>query len=560
MNTLFNKIKSTGAIPIIYYISALAVGAFHEYVSCILCVILSIWLIIKVTRENRLRIYVNITLISVGLISLFYLLSVLWAIDSGMAFIGFIKYLPLPFFALSIMQETDAKEKIISFLPSFAVIMTVISAILMQIPALNDSFSVAGRLAGFFQYPNTFALFLTIAELVLISKEKFKYYDYIFLSVLLFGILYSGSRTVFVLALISNIVAGFFTKNKLIKIGIFSTVSLAIIVIGIFTLSGNNDILNRFTSFSFKESTFVGRILYFYDALPVILKNPFGLGYRGYYYIQQEIQTGLYSVAFIHNDFLQLMLDIGWIPSLAFICALLKPIFSKKTDAIKRIIIITIFLHSCFDFNLQFVSVFFLYLLFTEINSGKEIVIEKNVNIINVSSFSVCLISLYMAIPLALSNFGAYESASTLYPYNTQNETLLLSQIEDVDEAKIKADEILDRNPYVTLGYSVRSRYYYSQGDFSALIRTKNNTFEKFPLQYSEYEEYCYMLINGITLYEDAGDNISADFCREELLKIPDKLKSTTERLSNLGKLIKDQPQTELPDEITDYITEIKNK
>lgn len=54
--------------------------------------------------------------------------------------------------------------------------------------------------------------------------------------------------------------------------------------------------LERFYVFSIKESTFVGRLLYYYDALPVIRKNPFGLGYMGYYYIQQSIQTGVYFV------------------------------------------------------------------------------------------------------------------------------------------------------------------------------------------------------------------------------------------------------------------------
>jgi len=558
MNFILEKAKSIGFLPIIFYLSALAVGVFHEFISCILCVILSVYLIVKVSYVKHIKIYLNFTLISVGLITIFYLFGILWAIDSGMAFIGFLKYLPLPFFVISVMQEKDAKEKIISFLPVFAVIMTIISAILMQIPWFNSYFSVAGRLAGFFQYPNTFAIFLTIAELVLISKEKFKYYDYIFLLVLLFGILYSGSRTVFVLAIISNVSAAFFTKNKLIKIGIFSIVALAILIIGIFTLTTENNILNRFTSFSFKESTFIGRILYFYDALPLILKHPFGLGYRGYYYIQQEIQTGVYSVAFVHNDFLQMMLDIGWIPSITLVIAVLKPIFNKNNTAIRRIILITMFLHSCFDFNLQFVSVFFLYMLFTEINEGKCITIEKNIAVIDFSSVTLCLISLYMAIPLTLSNFGAYESASALYPYNTQNETFLLSLIEDEEKAKIKADKILDRNPYITLAYSVRSRYYYSQGDFNSLIRTKNNIFEKFPFQYPEYEEYCYMLINGISLYRQTGDYDSADFCCKELLNTSLKLKDSTKKLSKLGKMIKDQPITELPEDITDYINNLE--
>ena len=49
-----------------------------------------------------------------------------------------------------------------------------------------------------------------------------------------------------------------------------------------------------------------------------------------------------------------------------------------------------------------------------------------------------------------------------------QSRLYIESLIEDEEKAKIKADKILDRNPYITLAYSVRSRYYYSQGDFTS--------------------------------------------------------------------------------------------
>lgn len=559
MNPLFKRIKDFGSLPIIFYLSLISVGCFHDFVSCIFAVVLSAFLIFKIIREKKLILNLNIAFIATIVITVFYLLSAIWAIDSGMAFIGFIKYLPIVLFAVSVMQQSDAKEKILSALPFFAVVMTIVSALLMQIPIFKDSFSVADRLSGFFQYPNTFALFLLISELILISKPKFKYYDYISLSVLLFGILYSGSRTVFVLALIANIAAGFITKNKLIKIGIFSTVALAVAVIGILALIGNSAVIDRFTAFSFSESTFLGRILYFYDAIPTILKNPFGLGYYGYYYIQQGIQSGMYSVAFIHNDFLQLMLDIGWIPALLLIIALIKPIFSKKTSGINRIIISVMILHSCFDFNLQFISIFCLYLLFANVKDSKSIIIKKETVAANLLLSVFALSSLYMAIPLSLPNFGKLKSAAALYPYNTQNEVFALSQIEDLTKAKAEAEALIERNPYITLCYSVRARYYYSQGDFDSLIKTKNYIFSAFPYQYPEYEEYCYMLINGIMLYEQSGDLESAEYCKKELLQIPEKLRSVRESTSKLGKMIKDQMPTDLPDDITEYIYMLEN-
>ena len=74
-------------------------------------------------------------------------------------------------------------------------------------------------------------------------------------------------------------------------------------------------IFRRVLSLSFTESTFVGRFLYYMDALPQILRRPFGMGYMGYYYDQLSVQTGVYSVMYLHNDLFQLVLDTGWIPA-----------------------------------------------------------------------------------------------------------------------------------------------------------------------------------------------------------------------------------------------------
>ena len=74
--------------------------------------------------------------------------------------------------------------------------------------------------------------------------------------------------------------------------------------------AGSAGILERFTNISFGASTFLGRILYVQDALPLILKHPFGLGYYGYYFIQQSVQTGVYTVVNAHNELIQILLDV----------------------------------------------------------------------------------------------------------------------------------------------------------------------------------------------------------------------------------------------------------
>mgnify|MGYP002529928648 CR=1 FL=1 len=396
-----------------------------------------------------------------------------------------------------------------------------------------------------------------IAELIIISKEKFTAVDGGIVVVLLFGLLYTGSRTVFVLLVISNLVMLFCGKSRLAKALILIGIAV-IIIIALYGIMHNGiGAFSRFLTISLKESTFLGRLLYLQDAVPVVLKRPFGLGYMGYYYIQQEIQTGVYAVRFAHNDFLQILLDIGWLPFLLFLTAIIKTVCSKRVPIYKKIILCVISLHCCFDFDMQFVALFFVFLLFTEYDTGKEYIVNNRGAWCTVSMIaaSICL---YCGIALIFSQLGRSDIAGEMYPWNTENEIILLTEAKNITEANKIADDIISRNTHVQIAYSAKARYYFSKGDFGSLIECKNQIFEKAPFAYEEYEEYCYMLIHGITLYEQAGDMHSAEICKKELLSTKEKVEGAENRLSKLGRMIHDQPITRLPEEITDYIVKIE--
>ena len=549
-----NILGKTGFVTVAFFASLFCVGLFYEYVSCIASVCLALWLLIEGVRKKRIVVRKNLTVLSVAVIVVFYGLSVFWATDSGMAFIGFVKYLPLLLFAMCFMQSEE-KEVILTYMPYVAGVMMIISAILAQIPVLSKFFLVAGRLGGFFQYPNTFAMFLLVSELLLITKKSIKLYDVGAMAVLLAGVVYTGSRTVFVIAILANIAAILFTKTKrFIFYSILAVMGGGFVAVVYLIATDNTWIFERLLNISFTESTFVGRILYWTDALPFILKHPLGTGYMGYYYTQSAFQTGVYSVAFIHNDFLQLMLDIGWLPTLLFVFVIFKKVFSKNTSRRDRIILLSLFIHSMFDFDLQYLSMFFMYLLFLGLNEGKEMVFKTKVWASATVSVVVSCVSLYMCTSLLLYKACKYESSYAMYPWNVNTETALLTSSEDIERSNEIAEKMLKRNDDVLLGYCVKARYAYSQGDFGALIQYKNKIFEVAPFQYDEYEEYARMLINGIALYTEAGDTVSADYCKKELMGIPQKLDSLNGRLSKLGKLIKDQPKTELPDVLLQYI------
>lgn len=542
-------------ITIVFLSSLVCTGIFYESYSCAFGMLLGIVFIVNVRKAKKFIWKWNATTIFIVTMCAMYLVSGLWAVDFGMAFIGFLKFAPVLLFVMLVMQDKNSTENILSILPCAVAVLTVLSIGAMYVPAFESTFSVAGRLAGFFQYPNTYALLLLVAELLIVVKEKRNALDYVALIVLVAGIILTGSRTVFVLAVLANLVLILANSNK--KIRKYGLLGVGIVLLGVILyaiLLERSGVITRFLRFSLTESTFVGRILYFVDALPTILKSPFGLGYMGYYYIQQSIQTGYYSVMFIHNDLLQILLDIGWVPFVLFVIAVVKTLKSKTLTFNRKVIFTTMLLHSCFDFNIQFISMYFLLVLFMDLDSGKEITKKKELKAIKGTVIAIAGVSLYCGISLVLAQTGNYAASLKLYPWNTQAQTNLLTQLEDIHEAGEVADHILARNEYVTLAYSAKSRQAYAEGDFENVITYKNTLLEKAPFQHAEYEDYCYMLMNGIALYTKAGDKQSADICKRELLAVPEKLEKAKERLSKLGKMIKDQPTTELSEDINTYI------
>lgn len=559
MGKIKEFLSDTYAAEWILLLSLVLSGGFNEYVGCVLSAIISVLLIVKIAQNRNFVVNINITSLSIAVITLLYLISCFYAVDSGMAFVGFLKFLPVLLYMLLLMQDKGIKEHLIALLPYVALALGVLSLVLMYIPITKDYFTVSDRLAGFFQYPNTFALFLLVGELTALSKEKLKPIDIISALLLIILLLFTGSRAVFILAVFSNVLIIFFRKGKKVKIllGIVVAV-LAVAVLLMLPLFNNSEIFSRYFTISFTESTFVGRLLYYFDAFPLILRHPFGLGYMGYYYVQQSIQTGVYSVMFIHNDFLQLLLDVGWIPCLLFVVGIIKSFFRKGNSAGKRIILLTVFLHCLFDFDLQFVSMFLILLLFLNYNDGKQFELKKGA--VFVFSFVITgLLSLYFAVALGLAHFGFNQAADSMFPGNTQNKVDLLIAEDDIVAQNEIADRIISQNEYVQIAYSAKARYAFSQGDFESLISYKNKIFQIAPFSYDEYEDYCYMLIQGIQLYKQAGDEYSTEVCEQQLLKTADRLDRLDDKLSNLGRKIVDQPKTDLPDDIVKYINSLES-
>ncbi len=541
-------------------LSFFAIGGFHTFISAAISIFLFVYLLILKNKQNKILFFVNIYSVSVAVLCLFYFSTLFWAVDKLSAIYGFIKFLPLLLLILCLMQ-TDcekAREDVLSIIPACAVLMTVVSAILMQIPALKTYFSVAGRLAGFFQYPNTFALFLLVAIIIcgLDKKEKLTV-RLIAIGILLFGIIYSGSRTAMLIAFPVFVLLVIMQKNKKFTISVSLVfVGLIAMALGYALIKNDFSVFGRFTQISLKSSTFLGRILYNKDALKLVAKYPFGMGYLGYNYLNQTVQTGVYTVRFVHNDWLGMLLDCGFIPFVLFVFSVVRFFFEKNENPLNKIIVAVISFHSLLDFDFQFVSIFLLFVMVLPVNKGEEKELNRS-SVITVSALLTAF-SLYIGSISFLCYSKCYKAANDIsFLNNTEALMGLLSSEEDNKRSAEIADKILESNPYVAAAYNAKALAAFEEGDFATVIANKEKALDCEPYNIDSYNEYAYMLLVGRNLYIENGDNNSAEYCRKYIRGIESRLQTLKENTDKIAFMIKDKPEFSLSDEITKSIEEI---
>lgn len=571
------------------FLSPFLYGGFFEWAACAYSVFLIGYLLYCGWKAGALLLFTaygldgngmfaihgNLTLLSITVLVIFYALSSFWAVDHGMAIFGFCKFLPFFLFAVAAMQvEPAEREKLLQMIPLSGGVMVALSFALGQISALRNLFFVNHRLAGFFQYPNTFALFLLAGVIVLTGdgrwdagkcsegvvwrKNRMRFIGrFLCLIALLSGIMLSGSRTVFFLLVVVMLIFIITLREKRIRWTLCSLLGAVVVVtVAYAAVTGNVSAVARYLTSSLESSTFLGRILYFKDALPVIVTHPFGLGYMGYYYTQGSFQTGVYTVLNVHNELLQILLDVGWIPAILFMAAVIKSFFRKTCGLTKRMLLFVIMAHCMFDFDLQFASVGFVLILAMDLQGGKIPGGKLRVGRGGILVMGCILAGLCIWLGAASFCFhrGHYEAAVKLYPDYTNAYVSMLPQVENVDDMERVADEVLSRNQSVSLAYDAKARAAYARGDFEGMISYKLKAISLAKYELDEYLDYFQMLYVGMRLYMENGDASSAEYCRERLMEIPDMLDEVRRGTDKLAWKINDKPELALPDEYQEVL------
>lgn len=549
-------------IKLIFIIIPFLFGLFYDFTTYLVATIFLGIILVMFVKNKKLKIYFNYCFISILTLTIFALLTCIWAVDKQDAIFGFFRILTVLLFTIILMQQDSNKIKeFYKVIPISGIIMLIICIIMKFIPNISEYFySENGRLGGFFQYSNTFALFLLIGIITLMYSEERTRYNLLQIFILIIGILLTGSRTVFLLTLLVFVIYLFTEKDKKQKIKIFSILGITILVsLSIVWITNNFQTIGRYLTISLNSSTLWGRIIYYKDSVSLLKNNIFGYGYMGYSYIYPTVQTANYAVKFIHNDFLQIALDYGIIPMIIFVGTIIYNIFSKKTDKLQKIVLIIMFLHMMIDFDLQFLVMFFILIAMQDLSKqkNKEIVINKSIIIL---TFLVSLLFGYTY--LGIASFANYtnknELATSMLSNYTEAKVEILVSQTNLTKANTISNEILENNKYEVLAYNMKALYELEQGNYSKVCEYKEKAIELDKYNPTEYEEYV-MLLSKIldkTVKENDEDNTLKYM--KKVLEISEMIENTKNNTTGLANKIVDSSNIELNNQTIKYINNIK--
>ncbi len=520
-------------------LSILCFGGFYDWTAVLLGTAVCVMGIFRIIKERKVLITKDKGIWLILLQEICLLTAMFTAVDRGMNFVGILRFLPvIAWLFLSMQYSGEQRKMALQAVPHMGCITVLAGVLALIIPGAEEWLWSAQRLGGFFQYSNTCAIFFLIG-MMLLNREPVKYAK-IQWTILFWGILITGSRTVMLL-MAAVLVCDLCSKNidKGQKYLILSNVGigiLAAVVMVLFTGSYQN--IARIATIFTSNSTFYGRLLYWKDALGLIVKHPLGLGWRGYHYIQPAVQTGVYSTMYVHNDLLQAFLDGGWAAGAAMAALI---IWQVRTSSY-RFLLAVLFVHCLADIDLQYPAIWFTAILMFDF--GKDFQSLKREKRLETALClgAAAILCAYFILPFGAEFLGRYKEAVYLYSGYTQAKEELLGATGNAGEAVRLADEILEQNQYSAVAYDAKALAAYMEEDIANFVQYKERVLDIERYDISQYQDYAYLLKRFEMYAAEMGDEATRFYCAERYSGIQKRLDQVKSETSMLAWKLRDQP------------------
>lgn len=545
------------------------VGGYYSFYQAFVGIALMVVLFVALLRNKELKIQIGLSSITIVVITLLYLVVKLWALDKSMSIYGFVRMLCVALFMLNIWQiEKDERKSLIYIIPYSAVIMSVFSFALGQIAGLRSRFfDEIGDLHGTFEYANAYAQFMLIALIVLILKPHKKSVvlgvDIACAIISAVGLYLSNSRAVqlIAVAMLVVIIYGFIlTKLKSKKqrciYFVGTVITCAAVIVVLFSLGIHTKIYNYITT----DGSMVERYLYYKDALFYALKHPFGKGEYAFYYAQPEFQSAYYYAIDVHNDYLQMMVEIGIIPTLLFVVMIVYNLVSKEVGYVEKAVLLAMAIHCLIDYDLKFAVLWFVLVLC--LKEEKEKLFSVNGALIP-AVISIVIILFNGVLGLSsYYNYAGMHNKSNYYYKNTSSMLIQMQSTNDQQTGYELANDILKKNDSIFEANNVLSNIYAANQRYDEAVEQMELVLKKNPRDMKQYEKYIDLCAEAEEYYR-ANNSEDAKNMAEKIVAVPNtiaKIEANTPQIAkDYGRKQKFKINKEHKKIVSKYKKQLKN-
>lgn len=532
-------------------------GVNELHIVFILDIVLLCLLLYKINKTKKFVFTKDIKFIFILLWAVSYLFTMFWSVDKELSWLGFLKFFTVPLFLITVMQykyTAEQKSKWFDAVAKIGAVMVLVILIVSLFERIitgeNNLFFYQNRLAGFFNYANSFALFLLIGVIITGFKKEINLIDFIVINLLLVGILLANSRAIMIITSFSYLLVLIFNKEarkkNFINLGIMVVVAIVVIAI-----MKNFGVSNRISSGN--SSEWLLRVLYYKDALRMFVKNIFGHGYMAWWYMQEGLQTGAYDAQFVHNGLLQIVVDVGIIPAVFIVSTFIIGFFDKKVVVRDRVLMLIILGHSLIDFNMEFMAITLVLFMTLEFDKKQELTKTKNIKI---AIYGCGLIYTFFAIITVLSNFGQYTLVNRIFPYSiTLNKELEIAN--NTEKIEI-AEELYEKNKYFLNASMILSQKQQHLGNYEKAHKYEVWIVNNKKYTMLNYIQYVQFLENAINYYYNNKDIKEMKRYMDRLCSVENIIENVKETSDSLAYKIAHKPRLDIPEEMKIYIEEMK--
>ena len=179
------------------------------------------------------------------------------------------------------------------------------------------------RAQGTLSHPNVFAFYLVIISILVLikwlnkkdSKQGFKWLLYFI--ILQIPLIYTFTRGAWLALLIALLLVGLFGYRKLLRY-----VPICLLIITLLVPMVQFRVLSMFDAQSSQYDSSAWRVMIWAKALPYFFANPiFGNGFGNFVIVGFKIDDW-YAAA--HNDYLRLLVEVGIVGFIGFLCIMLS--------------------------------------------------------------------------------------------------------------------------------------------------------------------------------------------------------------------------------------------